>query len=222
MDNINPLYTRQTALDLHEPNSLTVVGCGGVGSWVAIFSAMSGIDNIYLFDHEQIEESNRNRLPFCEGSIGRNKVDVVAEFIRAIRPSCNVVPVAGKLEGILVNIALAASGCLIECTDSPKSQKFLYRACKGTSMSFIRAGYDGTSITATSNVSGWIKDEEQEDYTVAPSWVVPAATIAALAVGKMMKYHNQEVNLDLSEIGTPILEKRKRFSPGCRDKLHQV
>jgi hypothetical protein len=212
------LYARQTPLALYTPNSLTVAGCGGIGSWVAILSAMSGVPNIYLFDPDLMEEHNRNRLPFCQGSLNRPKVDVVADYIRAIRPDAIVVPVKEKLEGLFLSIQLSVSEYIVDCTDSPIAQHNIYNACNKSGKNYIRAGYDGTHITVAGAVSGWIRtDVERETYTVRPSWVVPAVTVAALAVGKMMKYPQQEVGLDISEIGIPVLQKKvKRLTAACR------
>jgi molybdopterin/thiamine biosynthesis adenylyltransferase len=212
----NELYTRQIPLQLSIVTHLTVVGCGGIGSWVAILAAMSGVQTIYLFDPDIMEESNRNRLPFCQGSIGRPKVDVVREYIQAIRPDAIVVGIQEKLEGELLALQLRVCSYFIECTDSPKSQHKLYSMCKEKGALFIRAGYDGTHITVTGSVSGWIKtDVETENYTVQPSWVVPAVTVAALAVGKLFKYMKQEVSLDLNEIGIPALEKKSSVTSSC-------
>jgi len=211
------IYDRQRPMDLYTPNSVTVVGCGGIGSWVAILAAMSGVKTLFLYDPDTLEETNRNRLPFCQGSVGRPKVQVVADYIAGIRTDATVVPVQEKLDGIFVEIQLSITEFLIDCTDSPRSQIYLYNKCKerGGLPHFIRAGYDGTNITVTSNVSGWIRDTEQETYTVQPSWVVPAVTVAALAVGKMMKYNTQEVGLDLSEIGIPVLQRQSRRTARC-------
>lgn len=211
------LYNRQRGLNLIIPSAITIAGCGGIGSWVAILSAMSGVENIYLFDPDVLEESNRNRLPFCQSSINRPKVEVVAEYIRAIRPEAIVVAIQDKLGGMLLNIQLSICPLFIECTDSPKAQFEIYNACKKHGRNFIRAGYDGTSIMVTSNVSGWIRtDVEEENYTVNPSWVVPAVTVAALAVGKMEKFFNQEVGLDIEEIGIPRVTRQRRLTPRCR------
>lgn len=212
------LYDRQIPLHLDVPSAVTVVGCGGIGSWVAIFAAMSGVNNLYLFDPDVMEEHNRNRLPFCQGSLNRPKVEVVREYIMGIRPEANVVAIPEKLEGILLRIQLGVSNYIVDCTDSPKSQFEIFNACNkaDSSVKFIRAGYDGTHITVTGVVSGWIKtDSVQENYTVAPSWVVPAATVAAMAVAKMMKYPDQETSLDISEIGIPILKHQKRLTDRC-------
>ena len=53
---MSSLYDRQSKLKLNQNQSITVVGCGGIGYWVAKFSAMSGIDPIYLFDPDTFEE----------------------------------------------------------------------------------------------------------------------------------------------------------------------
>ena len=213
------LYQRQETLLLTIPPSLTVVGCGGIGSWVAIDAAMSGVPNIFLFDADTLEESNRNRLPFCEGSINRPKVEVVAEFIKSIRPDIIVVAVPNRLEGALLEIQTAVCRHFIDCTDSPKTQMLLYKACKECGAVYIRAGYDGTKIMVTSAVSGWIRaDVEEEHYQINPSWVVPAQVVAALAVGKLLKYYNQEVSLDISEIGIPVIQRSSRITARCNQQ----
>jgi len=210
------LYSRQVELSLSIPSSVTVVGCGGIGTWVAIDLAMSGVQTIYIFDPDVVEESNRNRLPFCQGALNRPKVEVVAEFIRAIRPDAIIVPIQDKLEGILLDVQGSVCYTYIDCTDSPKTQMILYKFCKDRGGKYIRAGYDGTHITDTSVVSGWINAaSEEENYQVNPSWVVPAQIVAALAVAKLMKYPDQEVNLDISEIGVPVAQRQKRLTARC-------
>lgn len=211
------LYDRQQEIGLSTPGAVTIAGVGGIGSWVAILSAMSGVPNLYLFDPDVMEESNRNRLPFCQSSLNRPKVEVVSEYIKGIRPDSIVVAIPEKLEGVLLDIQLSVSNFILELTDSPRAQFAIYNACKKAGKNFIRAGYDSTRITVTSNVTGWMRtDVEEETYQVNPSWVVPAVIVAALVVGKMMKYFNQEVSLDISEIGIPVLERQRRVTDRCR------
>ena len=211
------LYIRQNTLHLNIPNDVTVVGLGGIGAWVAIGMAMSGVSNLFLFDPDNMEESNRNRLPFCQGSINVPKVEVVANFCRAIRPDANIVAIAEKLEDLYLRIQLSTSSLFMDCTDSPKAQYNIFQACKKIGKRYIRIGYDGTHGTISSNVSGWIKtDVEEEAYTVNPSWVVPSAVFAMLGVGKALKYPDQEVSIDLSEIGIPVLRKKSsRLTNRC-------
>jgi molybdopterin/thiamine biosynthesis adenylyltransferase len=221
---VDDLYSRQEKIELSIPTAITIVGCGGIGSWVAIFAAMSGIPKIYLFDPDIMEESNRNRLPFCQASLNRPKVQIVAEYINAIRPDCNIIAIQERCQDLLLKMQLGVSDYVIDCTDSPKSQLLIYKACKEVYKPFIRGGYDGTHVTVTSNVSGWIKkDVVEENYIVNPSWVVPSAICGALVVGKLCKYKNQEVSLDISEIGIPVLSKgQSRLTPRCTENTRKA
>ena len=54
------LYHRQEKLKLNSEQSITVVGAGGIGYWVAKFAAMSGIEMIYVFDDDTLEEHAAN------------------------------------------------------------------------------------------------------------------------------------------------------------------
>ena len=73
----NIMYTRQEKLDITPPNGVTVIGCGGVGAWVAIDLAMSGVRKLTLFDHDKLEIHNLNRLPFSALNVGKPKTEVL-------------------------------------------------------------------------------------------------------------------------------------------------
>lgn len=68
-----------------------VVGVGGVGSWVVEALARSGVGALTVIDLDDVCVTNVNRqLPALDGEIGRPKVEVLAERVRAINPSCNI------------------------------------------------------------------------------------------------------------------------------------
>src|SRR5690606_11488273 len=68
-----------------------VVGVGGVGSWTVEALARSGVGEITLIDMDDVCITNVNRqLPALDGQIGRPKVEVLAERVRAINPGCRV------------------------------------------------------------------------------------------------------------------------------------
>ncbi len=71
-----------------------VVGIGGVGSWAVEALARSGLGHLTLIDLDEICVSNVNRqLHALDPNIGRAKVEVMAERVRAINPECVVRPV---------------------------------------------------------------------------------------------------------------------------------
>jgi tRNA A37 threonylcarbamoyladenosine dehydratase len=68
-----------------------VVGIGGVGAWAVEALARSGVGALTLVDLDEVCASNINRqLHALTETVGRAKVDVMAERIRAINPDCQV------------------------------------------------------------------------------------------------------------------------------------
>ena len=68
-----------------------VVGIGGVGAWAAEALARSGIGALTLVDLDEVCVTNINRqLHAFTETIGRAKVEVMADRIRAINPECQV------------------------------------------------------------------------------------------------------------------------------------
>src|ERR1700748_2914165 len=68
-----------------------VVGIGGVGSWAVEALARSGIGALTLIDLDEVCVTNINRqLPALTETVGRAKIEVMAERICAINPDCRV------------------------------------------------------------------------------------------------------------------------------------
>ena len=67
-----------------------VVGIGGVGSWAVEALARSGVGALTLIDLDEVCVTNINRqLHALEGTVGRAKVDVMADSLWV----CRSVPV---------------------------------------------------------------------------------------------------------------------------------
>ena len=188
------LYKRQKKLNLNTNQSITIAGCGGVGAWVAIYAAMSGIEDIYLFDNDVWEVHNLNRVPFPAKYLGKNKAVSTKAYIDILRPDANV----KAFHFILQEFALTKTDWLIDCTDDFKVQKKHQQIANSRGMRFMKVGYDGLHISIHNRVAEWGK--ETEGYTIVPSWVVPAATIAALAVAKIIKFPSQEISCNIQSL----------------------
>ncbi|MDO5100806.1 MAG: tRNA threonylcarbamoyladenosine dehydratase [Eubacteriales bacterium] len=70
---------------------IAVFGIGGVGGFVVEGLARCGIGHFLLVDHDEVALSNINRqIIATDESIGRLKVEVMKERIKAINPSAEV------------------------------------------------------------------------------------------------------------------------------------
>jgi tRNA A37 threonylcarbamoyladenosine dehydratase len=73
--------------------TVTVVGVGGVGSFAAEALVRSGVGRVILVDHDRICVTNVNRqLHAMKGTLGKPKVEVMAERLRLINPDAVVEP----------------------------------------------------------------------------------------------------------------------------------
>jgi tRNA A37 threonylcarbamoyladenosine dehydratase len=71
--------------------TVTVFGIGGVGSFAAEALARSGFGRIILVDFDRICVTNTNRqLHAMKGTLGKPKVEVMAERLRAINPDATI------------------------------------------------------------------------------------------------------------------------------------
>ena len=69
-----------------------VVGVGGVGSWCAEALVRTGLGHVTLVDDDVVAVSNVNRqCPATAVTVGRPKVEAMAERLRTINPDCAVV-----------------------------------------------------------------------------------------------------------------------------------
>lgn len=74
-----------------QDTKVAVIGVGGVGGYVVEALARSGIGSLVLVDYDVVSTTNLNRqIIALESTIGRPKVEVMAERILQINPECKI------------------------------------------------------------------------------------------------------------------------------------
>jgi tRNA A37 threonylcarbamoyladenosine dehydratase len=87
---IAALYGR-AGLDRLRQAHVAVIGVGGVGSWVVEALARSALGHLTLVDLDHVAESNINRqLAALTETLGRAKIEVLAERVASINPAAAV------------------------------------------------------------------------------------------------------------------------------------
>ena len=80
------MFGDEIVKNLAEANVL-IVGVGGVGAYAAEMLVRSGIGRLTLVDGDVVNDTNRNRqLIALQSTVGRPKVEVLAERLRDINP----------------------------------------------------------------------------------------------------------------------------------------
>jgi tRNA A37 threonylcarbamoyladenosine dehydratase len=128
-----------------------VIGIGGVGAWAAEALARSGIGALTLVDLDEVCASNINRqLHALTETVGRAKVEVMAERIRAINPDCRV-----TAEQKFFNAQTAAEllapkyDFVLDAIDSVTNKVLLLAQCRERNLPAVACGGAGGRRDAT-------------------------------------------------------------------------
>ncbi len=130
---------------------VAVVGVGGVGSWVVEGLARSGVGALTLIDLDDVCVTNTNRQAHAlEGTVGRPKVEVLAERVRAINPGCRVVPVPEYLTARNADTLLAEGRAwVVDAIDGLGNKALLLATCVRRGQPVLTVGGAGGRRDAT-------------------------------------------------------------------------
>ncbi|MGU3376770.1 tRNA threonylcarbamoyladenosine dehydratase [Chryseobacterium sp. M5A1_1a] len=113
--------------------NVLVVGLGGVGSFAAEFLARAGVGNMTIVDGDTVDITNINRqLPALHSTIGKHKVEVVAERLLDINPQLNLIQINEFLNPERMDEVLDAGkfNYILDCIDSVTPKLCLIIAAK--------------------------------------------------------------------------------------------
>lgn len=142
-----------------------VVGVGGVGSWVVEGLARSGVGALTLVDLDDVCVTNVNRqLPALDGTIGRPKVAVLAERVRAINPECRI---EAKTEFFTASTADALLNAnyqvVVDAIDTLAHKALLLAECVRRGLRCVTVGGAGGKRDATRLRTGDLGESSQDD-----------------------------------------------------------
>ncbi len=124
---------------------ICVIGIGGVGSWVVEALARSGVGHLGLMDLDEVCVTNVNRqIHALDGAVGRSKVEVMGERIRAINPHCEVQAME-RFFGVESAPGLFARpwDALVDAIDSVGSKCLLLAECRRLGIPVVTTGGAG-------------------------------------------------------------------------------
>lgn len=124
-----------------ESARIVVLGVGGLGGWSALSLACCGIGKMLLIDSDRVEETNLNRqVLYTEADIGRLKVEVAAERLRAFNSRMRLETVPEKVDGE-ASVAALVDGydLVIDAADWPahEIEQWVNSACFAAEVPYI-------------------------------------------------------------------------------------
>lgn len=147
---VQRLYGRDS-FDIFTRAHVVIVGVGGVGSWAVEALARSGVGTLTLIDLDDACVSNVNRqLHALDGTIGRPKVQILAERARLINPGMRINAVEGFVTptNIEERIPIEADH-VVDAIDSVVAKTALIAWCKRRKIGLTVTGGAGGLIDPT-------------------------------------------------------------------------
>lgn len=105
---------------------VSILGCGGLGSNIAMTLARSGVGELYLYDFDRVEYSNINRQNYCLDELGGDKASLTKKKIETTLPyvkchSQNIYLTAENMDSIVDRTDI-----FIEAFDNKESKTMLF------------------------------------------------------------------------------------------------
>ncbi|QGX92269.1 tRNA cyclic N6-threonylcarbamoyladenosine(37) synthase TcdA [Tatumella sp. TA1] len=147
---IERLYGQQ-AVQFFPDAKFCVIGIGGVGSWAAEALARTGIGHITLVDMDDICVTNTNRqLHALKGTVGDQKIEVMAERIRQINPECQATCIDDFITPDNVAEHLTPTfDYVIDAIDAIRPKAALLAYCRRNKIPVVTVGGAGGQIDPT-------------------------------------------------------------------------
>ena len=126
-------------------NSAVIIGCGGLGTNIAVHLAGAGIGRLLLVDFDTVEERNLNRQFFyTKEDIGRKKCNILAERLCAYAPETEIKSRCGKFNNSLAD----GYDIVIIAVDNIQTRKEINAFCKESKIPCVNGSIDGFFGTA--------------------------------------------------------------------------
>jgi adenylyltransferase/sulfurtransferase len=218
----NQFFKRQiTLLEIGEVGqqklqdaSVLVVGCGGLGSPIAVYLAASGIGKIHLVDFDTIAISNLHRQVFYAlEDVGKSKAEVLSVFIKKRAPFTEVTYTNQSVSKENVFELMENIDIVVDGTDSLPTKYLLNDACVLKNKPLVYGSlYKFDGYLATFNVlqkdgshSANLRDAFPEMATDIPN-CEEAGTLNGI-VGMIATQQVNEVLKLVTGIGKPLVNK---------------
>ena len=142
----------ESALTSFKQAHVCVIGVGGVGSWAVEGLARSAIGKITMIDLDHLSESNVNRqLHALTDTLGKSKVDALAERIAQINPFCVVTRIEEFIDpdNVATLIPAGQFDYVIDAIDNTRAKTALVVHCRANHIPLVTIGSAGGQVDPT-------------------------------------------------------------------------
>ncbi len=137
---------------------VTVLGLGGLGSFVALSLAAAGVGDLLLVDDDTVELCNLNRqVLYTDDDLGRSKCEAAVKRLTQVNPHIQVHACQVHVSGVEEARACFAGRDLLICAaDRPRIRlyEWLNAAAVAEGVAWLRGANDGMTVNLFLHVPG--------------------------------------------------------------------
>lgn len=130
---------------------VAIVGCGGLGGYIAEFLCRIGIEHITIIDGDVFDESNLNRqLVSHTENIGLSKVKETQKRINLVNPNVQVKALDILLDNTNSRDILKGHHVVVDALDNIKTRRIIQNTCRELNIPMVYgaiAGFYGQAST---------------------------------------------------------------------------
>ena len=136
-------------------HSAAVIGCGGLGTNIAVHLAGAGIGRLLLIDYDRVEARNLNRQYFYTGAdVGEEKARLLAARLQAYAPETEIAYHAGAYEAALCD----GYEIVLIAVDNLETRRAVNADCATSGKPFVNGSINGFFGTAYLCIPGKTPD----------------------------------------------------------------
>ena len=151
---------------LHDPR-ITIVGAGGIGSWVTVALSKLGVRHLRVIDPDKVEPHNLSTTPYREQDIGVKKVHALRAILDEM--GRGMIPVVAWYKGA----KLPRTDILISAVDSMAARRLLFKIAQEQKIPFYIDGrIGGENLRVYAIQPGQPKDRKLYRTTLVPDYRV--------------------------------------------------
>jgi len=198
-------------------NTHLVIGCGGIGFWLAVSLAMMGAQDFILVDGQTIDNSNLNRLPVPQTWLGQNKAIALRKLIRFLRPATRIACLSAHITeetlGVIPKMLTATRTHtniynVWDTTDNAIIQRKIYdfvlemrKTPNMRGVKYRKIGYEAWKVGNYAKWDIWTdEDEYQAGYRTSSANAITSMLSAGLGIFAMGLDREDDFNLDLRKL----------------------
>ena len=173
---------------------VAIVGCGGLGGYIAEELARIGVGRLVLIDGDRLEVSNLNRqIMATELNIGQWKVDAAKERLQSVNSEVVIEVVRGWFEEDKGPELFREVDLVCDALDSREARVMLERVCHQMDLPLVYAsiagwfGQIGVSLPGDFSVSRLFGRVERGVESVLGNPAFTPAVLASLSVAEAVK-----------------------------------